>query len=196
MRATISVLAAMAAAAGLAACTQEETKAPDDNNIHGLDTVRRELDSSIGHGLFVEKGCVICHSINGIGGKAAPALDAQIGAPPVDPLDFAARMWRGAPAMIELQSVELGYTIYLTADEIAHLAAFAADREEQARLKIEDVPEPMRGSFLDEQFWEVEDWGDFLRNGQEGYEPPVDESGDAAPEGEAEPEAAPETQPE
>ena len=44
MRATISVLAAMAAAAGLAACTQEETKAPDDNNIHGLDTVRmREI---------------------------------------------------------------------------------------------------------------------------------------------------------
>ena len=177
MRARILIIAA---AAGLAACSQQAGEA--EGNIHGLDTVRRELDSQAGRSLFVEKGCVICHAVNGVGGKAAPALDAQVGAPPVDPLDFSARMWRGAPAMIELQSVELGYTIDLTADEIANLAAFAADRAEQEKLTVEEVPEPMRGSFLDEQFWEAEDWSEFMRGGQEGYEPPVEGAGKPEPE--------------
>lgn len=175
----------VAAAASLAACSQQ-SGGEAEGNIHGLDTVRRELDSQAGRGLFVEKGCVICHAVNGIGGKAAPPLDAQIGAPPVDPLDFSSRMWRGAPAMIELQSVELGYTIYLTAGEIANLAAFAADREEQRKLAIEQVPEPMRASFLDEQFWEVEDWTEFMRAGREGYEPPA---GDTVEPQEPSPEA-------
>ena len=135
---------------------------------HGLEIIDRDVNSATGRSLFVEKGCVICHSINGVGGKSAPVMDAQIGAPPIDPLDFAARMWRGAPAMIELQSIELGYTIYLTADELADLAAFAADREEQKLLTMEQVPLEMRDSLLDERFWEVEDWDDFLRAGQEG----------------------------
>lgn len=69
--------------------------------------------------------------------------------------------------MIELQSIELGYTIYLTADELADLAAFAADREEQKLLVMDQVPEDMRDSLLDERFWEVENWDDFLRSGQE-----------------------------
>lgn len=156
---------------------------PEDNNIHGLDTIRRELDSQAGRGLFVEKGCILCHSVNGVGGKAGPALDAEIGAPPIDPLDFAARIWRGAPAMIELQSIELGYTIDMTADDIAHLAAFAADREEQKNLTTETVPQEIRDSFLDERFWEVEDWDEFLKGGQEGYEPepPPDEEGEESP---------------
>lgn len=183
MRAQFLILAA--AAGLLAACSQQSGGEADDDNIHGLDLVRRELDSQAGRGLFVEKGCVICHAVNGVGGKAAPPLDAQIGAPAVDPLDFSARMWRGAPAMIELQSVELGYTIYLTADEIANLAAFAADREEQRKLNIDQVPEPMRASFLDEQFWEVEDWTEFMRAGREGYEPPGEDV--VEPEGEGPP---------
>ncbi len=134
---------------------------------HGLQIIDRDVNSETGRALFVEKGCVLCHSVNGVGGEAAPAMDAQIGAPPIDPLDFAARMWRGAPAMIELQSIELGYTIYLTADEIADLAAFAADREEQRKLELAQVPQSIRDGFLDERFWEVEDWDDFLRSGQE-----------------------------
>lgn len=161
----LTVLSSLA----LTACGQ----ASDDQEriaeeAHGLEIIDREVNSATGRSLFVEKGCVICHSINGVGGKAAPLMDAAVGAPPIDPLDFAARMWRGAPAMIELQSIELGYTIYLTADEIADLAAFAADREEQKLLTIEQVPEDMRDSLLDERFWEVENWDDFLSSGQEG----------------------------
>ncbi|MEO1137386.1 MAG: hypothetical protein AAFW68_12405, partial [Pseudomonadota bacterium] len=86
----------------------------------------------------------------------------------VDPLDFAARMWLGAPAMIELQAIELGYTIYLTADDIANLAAFSADRDAQKALTAEDLPDDIRSSLLDERFWEMEDWDQFLSDGQEG----------------------------
>lgn len=160
-----------------AACSQQTNDhdvalcvAPD-NERHGIEVVSRSVDSGSGRALFVDKGCVICHSVNGVGGKAAPALDAEIGAPPIDPLEFAALMWRGAPAMIELQSVELGYSIYLTADEIADLAAFAGDREEQKLLLAEALPGTIRNGLLDEQFWEMEDWDDFLSRGREGEEP-------------------------
>jgi len=57
--------------------------------------------------LFVGKGCVVCHAVNGVGGKAAPALDAETDSPYFDVFDFAARMWRGAPTMIVLQEMEL-----------------------------------------------------------------------------------------
>lgn len=140
------------------------------------DRVDRLGDAETGRSLFIQKGCVICHAVNGVGGKAAPALDAQTQIDPVDPLEFAARMWRGAPAMVEFQSLELGYVIDLEADDLAHLAAFAATSSEQKKLSDADIPEPMRGSLLDERFWEVEDWTEFMRDGQEGMgePPPVD----------------------
>ena len=160
--------------AGLVGCGEAADREVTAEGAHGLEIISRDVDSSTGRALFVEKGCVICHAVNGVGGKAAPPMDAQIGAPPIDPLDFAARMWLGAPAMIELQSIELGYTIFLTADEIADLAAFAADREEQKLLTAEQLPETLRDGLLDERFWEMENWDDFLRSGQEeGY--PEDE---------------------
>lgn len=163
----------IAAAVILAGCGAENASTDAASNgqsgaVSLKPAVTHEADPMAGRTLFVEKGCVICHSVNGVGGKAAPALDAQIGAPPVDPLEFAARMWRGAPAMIELQSIELGYTIYLTADDISNLAAFAADREAQKALTMDDLPETIRSGLLDERFWEMEDWDDYLRQGQEG----------------------------
>lgn len=165
----------IAAACGLvSACGQgpgEGSDAGAGDTTHGLEVVSRSVNSATGRALFVDKGCVICHAVNGVGGKAAPALDAEIGAVAIDPLEFAARMWRGAPAMIELQSIELGYSIYLTADEIADLAAFASDREEQKLLTAGQLPETIRDGLLDEQFWEMEDWDEFLRAGQEGEAP-------------------------
>ena len=67
---------------------------------------------------------MFCHAVNGVGGKAAPPLDAVRDTRTIDVLEFAARMWRGAPTMIVLQEMELGYQIELTGEEIAHLAAF------------------------------------------------------------------------
>jgi len=130
-------------------------------------------DAAVGRAAFVQKGCVLCHAVNGVGGKAAPALDAADDFVKADPVEFAARMWRGAPAMVEFQSVELGYVIDLTADDIANIAAFAASRAEQKLLKDGDIPEPMRDSILDERYWEMEDWSDFMADGQEGYVTPA-----------------------
>ncbi len=136
-------------------------------------------DAVAGRELFVQKGCVLCHSVNGVGGKAAPALDVADDYVKPDPLGFAARMWRGAPAMVEFQSLELGYVIDLTGDDIANLAAFAASREEQKKLLDSAIPGPMRNQLLDERFWETEDWSEFLKEGQEGYgdpQPPESET--------------------
>ncbi len=169
-----SVIFGLCSVALVAACDSQAPSATDEektNNKVGYvtapDIARHSVNAENGRDLFVSKGCVICHSVNGVGGKAAPALDAVVGAPMIDPLEFAARMWRGAPAMIELQSIELGYTIYLTADEIGDLAAFHASREEQAELTADDLSDEMRDGLLDERFWEMENWDDFLRSGQE-----------------------------
>lgn len=124
-------------------------------------------DAAHGRQLFVSKGCVICHSVNGVGGRAAPALDAiavEEGdtVPPVDPLDFVARMWRGAPAMLDLQAIELGYQIELTAKDLADLSVFASDAGIQSDFSLEDVPEPMWDWMLNEPHWEDETWPERL----------------------------------
>jgi mono/diheme cytochrome c family protein len=114
-----------------------------------------EADAGVGRDLFVSKGCVLCHSVNGVGGKAAPPLDASTELDAIDPLGFAARMWRGAPAMIELQNLELGYVIWLEPEEMANLAAFAADAAAQGGLTDADIPGPMRNMLLNERYWET-----------------------------------------
>ena len=76
--------------------------------------------------------------------------------------------------MVELQSLELGYVIWLTADEIVHLATFAADAAAQKELSLDDLSEAARDSILNERFWEVEDWSEFLNDGQEGFGEPDD----------------------
>jgi cytochrome c len=106
--------------------------------------------------LFVGKGCVVCHAVNGVGGKAAPALDAETGSPYFDVFDFAARMWRGAPTMIVLQEMELGYQIELSGDDLAHLAAFASDAEVQSRFSENDIPEVIRDWMVDEVYQELD----------------------------------------
>jgi len=106
--------------------------------------------------LFVGKGCVVCHAVNGVGGKAAPPLDAARDTGTIDVLDFAARMWRGAPTMIVLQEMELGYQIELTGEEIAHLAAFAADAGVQDGFRESDIPEVIRDWMVDEVYQELD----------------------------------------
>jgi mono/diheme cytochrome c family protein len=107
-------------------------------------------DSERGRDLFIHKGCFVCHSINDVGGAAGPALDAGAQQEAIDPLDFAARMWRGALAMAELQSMEFGYQIDLTGQDIADLAAFTADPEIQKNFTEDLIPEIIRGWILEE----------------------------------------------
>ena len=131
---------------GLAARAQDSA----GGSPKGLKLLMPAVDSAKGRQLFVTKGCVYCHAVNGIGGKAAPALDATSNAGIVDATDFAARMWRGASTMIELQEMDLGYQIRLTGEELSHLAAFAADPAEQKKFNEDQVPELMREWYLDE----------------------------------------------
>jgi mono/diheme cytochrome c family protein len=124
-----------------------------------------DLNARRGRILFVAKGCVICHQVNGVGGEAAPDLSAGEPASEINPLDFSARMWRGAPAMTALQTIELGYVIDLDAQDIADLAAFAASKDEQALLTLSSVGEGMREWFLNEPHWRSGEWTEYLKRG-------------------------------
>jgi mono/diheme cytochrome c family protein len=99
------------------------------------------FDPVKGRALFGEKGCVVCHSINGVGGEDAPDLSAEHMERPMNAFEFAARMWRGAPAMIAMQEDELGGQIELTGDELAAIIAFVHDSNEQGKFSEADVPE-------------------------------------------------------
>ncbi|RWA75462.1 MAG: cytochrome c [Mesorhizobium sp.] len=98
------------------------------------------MNPSSGRKLFAAKGCVVCHSINGIGGGDAPALDASTMLPMMNPFEFTAQMWAGAPAMIDMQRQELGEQIQFTGQELADIIAFVHDAEEQKKFSEADVP--------------------------------------------------------
>ena len=100
-----------------------------------------QMDAEEGRTLYASKGCVVCHSINGVGGTDAPMLDAEFMDTPMNPFEFAARMWRGADAMVELQRDELGEVIDLNGEELAAIIAFVHSTEEQVKFSEEDIPE-------------------------------------------------------
>ena len=99
------------------------------------------FDPKKGRLLFGSKGCVVCHSINGIGGEDAVEFSAEWMEPPMNAFQFAANMWRGAPAMIMMQEEELGEQIELTGEELAAIIAFVHDAEEQKLFSKDDIPE-------------------------------------------------------
>ena len=101
-------------------------------------------DPARGRALFVSKGCVACHALNEIGGTSAPPLDGEFAPAEVDPLDFVARMWRGAEAMIFMQQEELGEQIDFTGQELADIIAFVHDPKEQRKFSEADVPPELR----------------------------------------------------
>jgi cytochrome c len=102
------------------------------------------MNPAHGRELFASKGCVVCHSINGVGGTDAPALDASTMPLPMNPFDFTARMWRGAQAMVEMQQEELGAQIELTGQELADIIAFVHDAAEQKDFSEADIPPPIK----------------------------------------------------
>jgi cytochrome c len=97
------------------------------------------MSAERGQALFAEKGCVVCHAVNDIGGHHTP-LDAETMEMPMNAFEFAAKMWRGAEPMIFLQREDLGYVIDLTGQELADIIAFVHDAEEQQKFSRDDIP--------------------------------------------------------
>jgi cytochrome c len=88
---------------------------------------------------FVDKGCVACHAINGVGGHEAPAMDAHRDMGLVNPFDFAAKMWNHAPGMIAAQEEAFGEQIYFTGGELADIIAFVHNDEAQHGFSENDL---------------------------------------------------------
>lgn len=99
------------------------------------------ISSERGKSIFVDKGCVACHAVNGIGGHDAPPMDANTKTDKVNPFDFAARMWNHAPAMIAAQEDAWGEQVYFTGNELASIIAFAHDDKAQNSFSQSDLTE-------------------------------------------------------
>jgi len=97
-----------------------------------------------GKKLFASLGCVVCHSINGVGGTDAPALDAKTMAPVMNPFDFFAKMWRGAEPMIAMQNDEIGHQIEFTGQDLADIVAFVHNAAVQKTFTEDDIPEGIK----------------------------------------------------
>lgn len=102
------------------------------------------MNSEHGREVFLEKGCIVCHSVNGVGGEVGPSLNAADMPEPMNAFEFAARMWRGAPVMAEMQRDLLGAMIDLNGQDLADIIAFTHDEAEQQKLSITQVPEEYR----------------------------------------------------
>lgn len=140
-----ALVAALIAFAGawqpaLAQQADGQDKGPSMMSPRGPALLLPTMDSARGRRLFVNRGCIVCHEVNRVGGGIGPSLDASTTLPYVSPFEFAARMWRGAGAMIELQEQKFGYVIELSGQDLADITAFAHDRAEQSKLSERDIP--------------------------------------------------------
>lgn len=106
---------------------------------HEVRLVMPLMNSDRGRKIFVSKGCVACHAINGVGGHDAPAMDAHKMDKLMNPFDFAAKMWNHAPGMIAAQEGAFGEQIYFTGEELADMVAFIHDDEAQHSFGEKDL---------------------------------------------------------
>ena len=139
-----AVLAVSLAAFTLGNPKNEQSKADEPSPTASLRYYLAPANSARGKQLFVNKGCVVCHSVNGAGGEAGPPLDVDPSNRTIDVFGFAARMWKGAEEMVALQVREVGFPIELNGQELAHLAYFLHDHEAQKTFGDEDIPAIVR----------------------------------------------------
>lgn len=123
---------------------QGEMMGETEGHMPGMRLMMPDFDAARGRKLFASKGCVACHAINGVGGHDATALDAHTMTWSMNPFEFAAKMWRMAPAMIYAQEEALGEQIFFTGDELADIIAFVHNDEEQHRFSEADIPPEIR----------------------------------------------------
>lgn len=136
---SVSALAAVIiAASSLANAAHVPSTGPAAKG-HGPKLVMPMMDPANGKKLFVDKGCIACHAINGVGGHDAPALDAHSMTGLMNPFDFAAKMWNHAPAMIAAQEGAFGEQVYFNGDEFADIVAFIHSDVAQHRFSERDL---------------------------------------------------------
>ena len=110
---------------GIAALVMTASPAAQANHVVGNESekilltelIKPVMDARMGKKVFVNKGCVACHAVNGVGGHDAPSMDAHRKMGRVNPFDFAAKMWNHAPGMIAAQEGAFGEQITLTGAE-------------------------------------------------------------------------------
>lgn len=138
----LAVAATIATPSSDTAADVDVNEAQEDHQafMNRVGLVLPAMNSANGRTLFLQKGCVVCHAVNGIGGEDAPPLNASDMPVPMNPFEFSARMWRGAPTMVVMQEYELGSFIDLTGQELVDLIAFFHDAQEQKELTEDQVP--------------------------------------------------------
>lgn len=98
-----------------------------------------EMNAERGKKLFINKGCITCHSINGVGGEGLP-LDTSAMKPRMNAFQFAARMFNHSVGMIATQEEVFGEQIKLTGQELADITAFTHDHKVQHTVTLKDIP--------------------------------------------------------
>ncbi|OSQ30240.1 hypothetical protein TH468_12370 [Thalassospira sp. MCCC 1A03138] len=114
------------------------------NDAGAANIVYPEMDAQRGKKLFAERGCVVCHAVNNVGGDIGPGFDASNIDQSLNPFDFFARMWHGADEMLHLQRADLGYQIDFNGQDLADIYAFAHDREAQESFTEDDLSDRIR----------------------------------------------------
>lgn len=137
----IAVLAAVSAGGNLPVSISLAPRAHADEAPVPAGLALPKADSQRGRLLYVSKGCVGCHAINGTGGTAAAPLDAATMDPTGNPFEFFARMWLGMKPMIETQETKMGAQVELNAQELADIVTFIHDAAAQKSFSLAEVPD-------------------------------------------------------
>lgn len=105
-------------------------------------------DAVAGRALFSEKGCVNCHSVGGIGGNVAPALDKY--QQYASPLFLAQEMWNHGPKMAVAWRTHGIMNPALQGKEIANIAAYVRGQAygNSAGQKLMSPGNPITGQKL------------------------------------------------
>lgn len=113
--------------------------------VKGLpEIVLPSMNAARGRVYFATRACVVCHSVNGVGGNTGPALDYEANGKAIEPLEFVTLMWRGARPMLALQESLFGEPIDLTAEELGDIIAFLHDPNERKKFSEKDIPQFIR----------------------------------------------------
>lgn len=105
-----------------------------------LKLVNPVMDAVKGKELFIEKACITCHAVNGIGGEDGMKIDAHVMLPEMDVFQFAARMWNHSQVMVAAQFEAFDEQIELTGQELANITAFVHDDAVQHTVTKDSIP--------------------------------------------------------